>query len=160
MRINKLYMIAIFVFFIASFIIVYPYYIHWIVGYYSKQFAVVLDSHNIERYDHFFSEHTVFEVNGKKVNYLNARESMIKEKKYNSAYSYGSLQEGINVFTNKEYVSSLMLPIGNYNEHYFMLEGEFILRRKFLFFFEIEEVFFYEDHEGFLEEILGFKNEY
>jgi len=64
------------------------------------------------------------------------------------------------VFTNKEYVSSLMLPIGNYNEHYFMLEGEFILRRKFLFFFEIEEVFFYEDHEGFLEEILGFKNEY
>ena len=39
-----------------------------------------------------------------------------------------------------------------------MLEGEFILQRKYLLFFDIEKVTFYDDQEGFLEKILGFKD--
>ena len=67
MRINKLYLMFLLIFLIVILIIVYPYYIHYIVGYYSKQFATVLNSHNIEQYDQFFSEYTVFEVKGKKL---------------------------------------------------------------------------------------------
>lgn len=83
---------------------------------------------------------------------------MVAIKTFNSAYSYGHLEEGTNVFTSKKYVSSLMLPIVDYNEHNFMLEGEFILQRKYLLFFDIEKVTFYDDQEGFLEKILGFKD--
>ena len=89
--------------FTVSFIILYPYYVRWSVGNYSKQFATVLDSHSIEQYDQLFSHDTVFEVNGEEIDYFNVRENMIKEKNYNSANSYGNLQEGTNVFTNKEY---------------------------------------------------------
>ena len=53
---------------------------------------------------------------------------------------------------------SSLLPIVDYNEHNFMLEGEFILQRKYLLFFDIEKVTFYDDQEGFLEKILGFKD--
>jgi len=160
MRINKLYLMFLLIFLIVILFppCVYPYYIHYIVGYYSKQFATVLNSHNIEQYDQFFSEYTVFEVKGKKINYINARENMVAIKTFNSAYSYGHLEEGTNVFTSKKYVSSLMLPIVDYNEHNFMLEGEFILQRKYLLFFDIEKVTFYDDQEGFLEKILGFKD--
>ena len=101
MRINKLYLMFLLIFLIVILIIVYPYYIHYIVGYYSKQFATVLNSHNIEQYDQFFSEYTVFEVKGKKINYINARENMVAIKTFNSAYSYGHLEEGTNVFMYK-----------------------------------------------------------
>lgn len=154
MRIHKLYRILFFVLFSLFVSIAYPQYVRYAAGYYAKQFATVLNTHNIEQYNQFFSEDTIFVVKGKEINYLNARNNMAEKKTYNSAYSYGHLKEGTNVFIGKKYISSLMLPITDYNKHNFTLEGEFVLQRKFLFFFEIEKVIFYDDQEGFLEDNL------
>ncbi len=117
------------------------------------------------RYDSFFSEDTIFELDGRQVKYIDAKESMEKLQAFTSKDSYGNLEEWddfkewlmITCFRN-EYTVEFFLPVdyqdGENTAHVF-IEGEMILRRKGMFFFDIEKVTFYDDNIGFLEEFLG-----
>ena len=142
--------------------IIYPFYVHWAAGNYTKKFAGVLNSHDMKQYDRFFDDDTVFELNGKDITYADARESMERVQKFSSGGSYGHLSEYTNVFLEKEYDVSLMLSISKYDNGNDIvtvggLEGGIILERKWIFFFHMKKVEFYYDNEGFLEEFLGLK---
>ncbi len=142
--------------------ILFLFYSHWIAGNYRTKFADVLNSHDMKQYDKFFDDDTVFELNGKKITYAEARESMEKTQKFSSVGSYGSLPEDLNEYFKKEYEVGLMLPISEYDNGNDIvtvggLEGEIILERKWIFFFHMKKVEFYYDNEGFLEDFLGLK---
>lgn len=145
---------------------VYPWYVHWVGGKYAQQFSVVLDSHDMEQYDKFFSEDTIFELNGKQIKYIDAKENMQKMQSFTSRGSYGHLDEWFDfeeyIMNNirKEYNVSLMLPISDYQNgedivQVGIIEGEMVLKRKWIFFFDIEKVTFDYDKVGFLEQFLG-----
>ena len=152
---------------IVLYLIIYPFYIRWIAGNYAKEFAHVLNSHDMEKYDKFFSEDTVFELNGKQIKYEDAKENMKKVQAFTSKGSYGHLEEEydfweliMNVYVKKEYTVSLMLPVWDYRvgEHIItvgIIEGEMILKRKAIFFYDIEQVTFYDDREEFIEAFIG-----
>ena len=148
---------------IALYFTIYPIYIKCIAGNYARKFADVLNSHDVEKYDVFFSEDTVFELNGKEIKYVDAKENMEKVQAFTSRYSYGHLDEWfdfkeliVNTYIRKEYTVSLMLPISDYQDgENIFIEGEMILKRKWIFFFDIERVTFYDDKEGFLKDFLG-----
>lgn len=148
--------------------ILYPFYVHWVAGNYTKKFADVLNSHDMKQYDKFFDDDLIFELNGKEITYADARESMERTQKFSSVGSYGYLDEYTNVFLEKEYEVSLMLPISEYDNgndivNLGMVEGTIILERKWILFFPMKKVIFDEygefgeDREKFLEEFLGLK---
>lgn len=142
------------------FLLAYPLYVHWIAGHYAKQFGIILDLHDMQKYDSFFDEDTLFVWNGKQILYSDARNNMNQLKSFTSAGAYGHLDEDTNVYTDREYVVSLMLPISDFDEGAAtrepgILEGEFIIQRKWLFFFRIKQVYFFDDKEGFLDRFLG-----
>ena len=163
----KFKVIAFFIICIVLYLIIYPFYIRWVAGNYTKEFAHVLNSHDMEKYDKFFSEDTVFELNGRQVKYADAKENMEKVQAFTSGGSYGHLEETydfweliMNVYVKKEYNVSLMLPVWDYQagEHIIpvgIIEGEMILKRKAIFFYDIEQVTFYDDKEGFLKDFIG-----
>lgn len=152
---------------IVLYLIIYPFYIRWIAGNYAKEFAYVLNSHDMKKYDKFFSEDTVFELNDRQIKYADAKENMKKVQAFTSKGSYGHLEEEydfweliMNVYVKKEYTVSLMLPVWDYRvgEHIItvgIIEGEMILKRKAIFFYDIEQVTFYDDREGFIEDFIG-----
>lgn len=152
---------------IVLYLIISPFYIRWIAGNYAKKFAHVLNSHDMEKYDKFFSEDTVFELNGKQIKYEDAKENMEKVQTFTCDGSYGHLEEEydfwksiMNAYVKKEYTVSLMLPVWDYQvgEHIItvgIIEGEMILKRKAIFFYDIEQVTFYDDREGFIEDFIG-----
>lgn len=78
---------------IVLYLIIYPFYIRWIAGSCAKKFAYVLNSHDMEKYDNFFSEDTVFELNGKQIKYEDAKENMEKVQTFTCDGSYGHLEE-------------------------------------------------------------------
>lgn len=94
---------------------------------------------------------------------MDAKENMEKVQAFTSRYSYGHLDEWfdfkeliVNTYIRKEYTVSLMLPISDYQDgENIFIEGEMILKRKWIFFFDIERVTFYDDKEGFLKDFLG-----
>ena len=145
--------------FFLIFFLVYPLYVHWIAGQYAKQFGIILDSHDMEKYDSSFDEDTLFVWNGKEVCYSDARNNMNQLKSFTSAGAYGHLDGDANLYADREYIVSLMLPISNFDDgtvirEVGILEGEFTIQRKWLFFFHIKQVIFYDDKEGFLERFL------
>ena len=152
---------------IVLYLIIYPFYIRWVAGNYTKEFAHVLNSHDMEKYDRFFSKDTVFELNGRQVKYTDARENMEKVQTFTREGSYGHLEEEHDfwelikhVYVKKEYNVSLMLPVWDYQagEHIIpvgIIEGEMILKRKAIIFYDIEQVTFYDDKEGFLKDFIG-----
>ncbi|MDE6844258.1 MAG: hypothetical protein K2J99_00620 [Lachnospiraceae bacterium] len=151
----------------ALFFVIYPFCIRWIAGNYAKKIANVLNSHDMEKYDNFFSEDTVFKLNDRQIKYVNAKENMVKVQTFTSSGSYGHLEEYddfrelfVNTYIKKEYTVSLMLPISDYQKgddivHVGTIEGEMVLKRKWLFFFDIEQVTFYGDGKGFIKEFIG-----
>lgn len=156
---------------IALYFTIYPLYIRWISGNYAKKFADVLNSHDMERYDDFFSKDTIFELSGRQIKYIDAKENMEKMQAFTSTSSYGSLEEWYDykelimlTCLRKEYTVDLYLPISDYqdgeNTLHVFIEGEMILKRKWMFFFDIEKVTFYDgdtdgDDTKFLEDFLG-----
>lgn len=167
MRKTKLKVITFLITCIVLYLIIYPFYIRWIAGNYTKKFAYVLNSHDMKKYDKFFTEDTVFELNGRQIKYADAKENMEKVQTFTSKDSYGHLEEEYdfwkwikNVYVKKEYTVSLMLPVWDYRvgEHIIpvgIIEGEMILKRKAIFFYNIEQVTFYDDREGFLKDFIG-----
>ena len=159
--------IAFLIFCIVLYLIAYPFYIRWIAGNYAKEFAHVLNSHDTKKYDKFFCEDTVFELNGRQIKYADAKENMEKVQTFTCEGSYGHLEEECDfwefikhVYVKKDYTVSLMLPVWDYRvgEHIItvgIIEGEMILKRKAIIFYEIEQVTFYDDREGFLKDFIG-----
>ncbi|MDE7476578.1 MAG: hypothetical protein K2M91_01275, partial [Lachnospiraceae bacterium] len=151
---NKFYIKLAFVFLAVMIIFLYPFYVRWITRRYAKQFAVVFNAHDIKQYDKFFSDNTIFDINGEPIRYSDVRENIQKMQNFHSSYSNGHLSEDTKVFTDNNYIVSLMLPITDYSDEsgmrHFMLEGEFVLQRKWFFFFDITEVMFYDEQEKFL----------
>lgn len=148
---------------IAIYFAVCPLYIKWVFGNYTRQFADVLNSHDMVRYDDFFAEDTVFELDGRQIKYADAKENMENMQTFTSVGSYGFLDEW---FAFKEYIMEavrkehrgcLMLPLSDSQNGKLFIEGEIILERKWLFFFDIEKVTFYEgdDEDRFLKDFLG-----
>ena len=148
--------------------VIYPFYVHWAAGNYTKKFADVLNSHDMKQYDRFFDDDLIFELNGKEITYADARESMERTQKFSSVGSYGHLDEFTNVFLEKEYEVYLMLPISKYDNGndivtLGIVEGTIILERKWILFFPMKKVIFDEsdefgeDRKEFLEEFLGLK---
>lgn len=139
----------------------------WIAGNYVKEIANVLNSHDMEKYNKFFSKDTVFKLNDRQIKYVNAKENMVKVQTFTSSDSYGQLEEYddfkelfVNTYIKKEYTLSLMLPISDYQKgddivHVGIIEGEMVLKRKWLFFFDIEQVTFYGDSKGFIKEFIA-----
>ena len=162
-RIIKKFLWICFIGLTAAFLcILFLFYSHWIAGNCRTKFADVLNFHDMKQYDKFFDDDTVFELNGKEITYAEARESMERVQKFSSAYSYGNLPEDLNEYFKKEYEVGLMLPISEYDNGndivtLGILEGEIILERKWILFFHIKKVIFYDDKEGFLEDFLGLK---
>ena len=121
----------------------------------------------MKKYDKFFSEDTVFELNDRQIKYADAKENMKKVQAFTIKGSYGHLEEEydfwesiMNVYVKKEYTVSLMLPVWDYQagEHIItvgIIEGEMILKRKAIIFYDIEQVTFYDDKEGFLKDFIG-----
>ena len=121
---------------------IYPLYIRWIAGNYAKKFSDVLNSHDME-----------------------------KMQAFTSKGSYGRLEEWYDykelimiTCLRKEYTVDFFLPISDYHDGKDtkpFIEGEMILKRKWMFFFDIEKVTFYvgyTDDDGdteFLEDFLG-----
>lgn len=158
--INRLMWIGLVVIIAAFLCAVYPLYVHWVAGNYTKKFAVVLNSHDMKQYDRFFSKSTVFELDGEEIEYSEARENMEKLQNFLCGSSYGNLSQYTKVYFDKEYEVGLMLPITEYNNgeeivRVGMLEGDIILERKWIFFFRIKKVIFGYDNEGFLEDFIG-----
>ena len=158
---------AFFIICIVLYLIIYPFYIRWVAGNYAKEFAHVLNSHDMKKYDKFFSEDTVFELSDRQVKYADAKENMEKVQAFTCEGSYGHLEEEYDfwelikhVYVKKEYNVSLMLPVWDYQagEHIItvgIIEGEMILKRKAIIFYDIEQVTFYDDKEGFLKDFIG-----
>ncbi len=53
-----------------------------------------------------------------------------------------------NISDNPEWKEWLVYYVG-------IIEGEMVLQRKWLFFFDIEQVTFYSDSNGFIKEFIG-----
>lgn len=158
--VNKLKWIGLIVLIVAFIGAVYPLYVHWVAGNYTKKFAIILNSHDMKQYDKFFSKDTVFELNGEEIEYSKARENMEKVQKFSCGSSYGNESLVTNVYFEKEFDVGLMLPIAEYDNgedivKVGMLEADIILERKWIFFFSIKNVIFDYDNEGFLENFLG-----
>lgn len=169
MRVNMSYIkrIVIPIILITLLFVIYPFYIRWIAGNYARKFADVLNSHDIENYDKFFSEDTVFKLDNRQMKYINAKENMVKVQTFTSNGSYGHLEEYddfkdlfVNTYIRKESTVTFMLPISDYQNgddivNVGIIEGEMVLQRKWLFFFDIEQVTFYSDSNGFIKEFTG-----
>ena len=158
---------------IALYFTIYPLYIKWIAGNYAKKFSDVLNSHDMEMYDNFFSKDTIFEFesSGRQIKYIDAKKNMEKMQAFTSKGSYGHLEEWFDFkefimnAIRKEYCVYLRLPISDYQNgenivEVGIIEGEMILKRKWMFFFDIEKVTFYvsdtdDDDIEFLEDFLG-----
>lgn len=158
--VKKLIWIGLIILIVAFICAVYPLYVHWVAGNYTKKFAVVLNSHDIKQYDKFFFKDTVFELNGEEIEYSKARENMEKVQEFSCGSSYGNESLVTNVYFKKEYDVGLMLPIIDYNNGkgfatLGILEADITLERRWIFFFRIKKVSFYDDKEGFLENFLG-----
>lgn len=126
-------------------ILFYPLYVRYVAVNYAREFATVLNSHDIKKYDAFFEKDTVFKYGGKEITYADVREQLAKNQNFESADSYGHLEENIGIFCTKEYRVSLMLPISTYDDEFSgIVEGWFVLQRKCMLFFEIKEVEIYE----------------
>ncbi len=124
----------------------YPLYVRYVAGNYAKEFAVVLNSHDMKKYDAFFNEDTVFRYGDKEITYADARKHISQIREFESKDSYGHLDENTNVFAEKEYEVSLMLPVRvNNGEFNGILEGWLVLKRKCIFLSEIKEVGVYKN---------------
>lgn len=163
MRINKFFLkyIVIVIICIALCFAIYPFYIRWITGNYAKRFSVVLNSHDMKRYDSFFSKDTIFELDGKQIKYVDVKENMGKMQAFTSTGSYGHLRESYNykdLIMSRSYTVSFYLPIYDCPDRGNMFIGGYmILKRKWLFLFDIEKIIFDEEGEGesFLKDFLG-----
>ena len=113
--------IVILIILITLLFVIYPFYIRWIAGNYAMNFEDVLNFHDMEKYDNFFSEDTVFRLEDRQMKYVNAKENMVKVQTFTSNSSYGHLEEYddfkdlfVNTYIRKESTVTLMLPISDY----------------------------------------------
>ena len=62
--------------------VIYPLLIIYTVRTSGKEFVKVMNSHDLRRYDGYFSPDTIFIVNGKKFNYSDIREKIVEKEFY------------------------------------------------------------------------------
>ena len=113
--------IVILIILITLLFVIYPFYIRWIAGNYARKFADVLNLHDMEKYDKFFSEDTVFRLEDRQMKYVNAKENMVKVQTFTSNSSYGHLEVYVdfndlfvNTYIMIEYTVTLWLPISDF----------------------------------------------
>lgn len=62
--------------------VIYPLLIIYTVRVSGKKFVKVMNSHDLRRYDAYFSHDTIFIVNGKKIKYSDIREKIVEKEFY------------------------------------------------------------------------------
>lgn len=79
-KLKKMFFILISLIIIVG--VIYPLLIIYTVRTFGKEFVKVMNSHDLRRYDGYFSPDTIFIVNGKKIKYSDIREKIVEKEFY------------------------------------------------------------------------------